>query len=135
MILDSGATFHPFNDRSQFEDYIVLDKPEWSLAGAGYMPLIGKGAANITIRNARGDQEEILLRNVYHQPDFQTNVVSSGQLYECGLYENNKDDTLRYKADNSILCHFERRMRLKVLEGTPFENTHTVARVATSSPG
>lgn len=134
VILDSGATFHLFNDRSRFEDYIPLDEPEWSLAGTGYMPLIGKGNARITIRNANGDQEEILLRNVYYQPDFQTNVVSSEQLFEWGLYEDNKDDTLRYKADDSILCRFERRMRLKILEGTPFENTHTVAQVSKSSP-
>lgn len=78
--LDNGASNHMSGQRSKFRnlDEVVTGKVrfgDWSI-----VDIKGKGSVHFTCKNG----EEQVLKEVYFIPTFHNNIISLGQLSECG---------------------------------------------------
>lgn len=76
-IIDSGATSHMSNTRSEFVDYTTLDKPETVIIADGSrVNVVGKGNVKLHILVSRGKYKLVTLHDVLHIPNLNGNLFS-----------------------------------------------------------
>ncbi|KAB5511771.1 hypothetical protein DKX38_028799 [Salix brachista] len=80
-VLDSGASFHTSSHRESMQNYVAGDFGKVYLADGEALNVVGMGDVNVALPN----KSKWILQNVRHIPELKKNLISIGQLDECGF--------------------------------------------------
>ena len=129
-ILDSGATFHIFNQASRFLNFRRAVEGDSVWAGDARLPIIGYGNVDIEVTTMQGKRRVFRLFNVACCERLVCNLVSLRQLRRRGFYwDTQPDPTILRRSDGSELCAVPEKLGQFVLEYVP--NTMDKAAFAT----
>ena len=79
-ILDSGASFHTSSHREIIQNYVAVDFGKVYLAYGEALNVVGMGDIDISLPN----KDKWTLQKVRHIPELKKNLISVGQLDDCG---------------------------------------------------
>lgn len=79
-ILDSGASFHTSSHREIMQNYVAGDFGKVYLADGEALNVVGMGDIDIALPN----KSKWTLQKVRHIPELKKNLISVGQLDDCG---------------------------------------------------
>ena len=76
-IIDSGATCHMCNDKSQFVDFVRLEGPQDVTLGDGHhLKAIGRGTVTLEVELSQGKIKKCKLNDVLYVPNLTYNLIS-----------------------------------------------------------
>ena len=83
LILDSGATVHILSNRALFQEYSPCTNTFITVADGGRLQVAGIGNASITTFDERRNAVSIQIRQAYHVPTSQVNLISLSRLLKA----------------------------------------------------
>ena len=81
IMLDSGTSYHFFNNRSYFSDLSRRDKPVSFSQAIGHATCTHSGTVTITMKNKKGEESTITMSNCLYSPHSSCNLISAGKLW------------------------------------------------------
>ena len=103
-IADSCSNIHIGNDISKFVQYEEIE-PLQIQTGGGLMKAIGVGSVELTVARTDHSAYTITFTEVYHCPDFFTNVVSLNILRRKGAFFNGLHNTINFVKDRAEIAY------------------------------
>ncbi|KAB5556119.1 hypothetical protein DKX38_007028 [Salix brachista] len=99
-VLDSGASFHTSSHRESMQNYVAGDFGKVYLADGEALNVVGMGDVSVALPN----KNKWILQNVRHIPELKKNLISVGQLDECGFTVVFSNGTWMVKKGAMILA-------------------------------
>jgi transposase InsO family protein len=107
-ILDTGASHHMCNDRTMFDEYKINTNPANTIATAGSDTRAeGYGSVTLTAIQSDNSTVTITLKDVFHMPSLEVNLLSGPTIKRKGVYIDGKTETLRYSRNDQEICRFQ----------------------------
>jgi transposase InsO family protein len=107
-ILDTGASHHMCNDRTMFDEYKTNTNPANTIATAGSDTRAeGYGSVTLTAIQSDNSTVTITLKDVFHMPSLEVNLLSGPTIKRKGVYIDGKTETLRYSRNDQEICRFQ----------------------------
>ena len=131
FILDSGASVHVCNDRSQFRNIRAAEPEECLVAGSSIIQIEAFGSIDITLEGPSGPRI-IELKDTALIVSFHTSVVSLNRFIAKNVHWNTEREALTYKGE--LFCKVKKRHDQWLLEYDPVVESVFTAQSALPRP-
>ena len=103
LLLDSGSNTHIIND-VRIGDFKPRSIPSdvTILTGNVELKAVVKGDLKVVLIGDKGEEVDLMMKDVLYVPGYHTNIVSEPQMRKRGLYIDGKTDIWRDKNDEKI---------------------------------
>lgn len=92
-VLDSGATFHVYNDLSRFYDFRYSTSPTGIQVGSSVVPILGYGSIKVLITMINQAEGVLRLHDVAYCVDFMSNLIFIKKLKKRSISPTNTGTT------------------------------------------